>query len=886
MSIILQHTFKRLYVVLLVLLMTVSLSGQNVLYTPVNLSSENVSTHDFLGDIEQQTGIVFSYSNQLCFQDSISLMQLSGTVREILDALFSNCPAGYIVRGNKVIIQVQDDGDRKFVIKGYVLDRQSREALIQANIYEPDLLLGTVSNNFGFFSIAMPRGFVHLSSSYVGYKNAHHYMQLEKDTVLYFMMEPKKELEEIAVVGHRVPQQVKSTRTGTIDVPIEQIKNVPVYLGEVDVVKSIQLLPGIQSGGEGFSELYVRGGGPDQNLVLMDDVPIYNSSHLLGFFSIFNADAVNSVRVIKGGFPARYGGRLSSVVDIRMYDGNVQEYKGVASVGLLSSKLAVEGPLIKDKSSFSASFRRTYLDIMTSLWQMKEADKSRYYFYDFNAKLNYRLSHKDRLHLSAYMGKDQYGISYNEQNIVINAPEDVPRQTVKTYDESDMGWRNYVGSVRWNHVFGNKMFANTTLTYSDYRFFIDQTLNYVSKDVWNKGSQEYYSGIRDVSAKVDVDYMPSARHYIRFGANAIGHIFYPGIDVVLAEIAGGTPVDTTFGGTRMYRSEYRFYVEDDFHLLPRLKMNIGGHFSLFQTESDKFYWSAEPRLSARFLMHDNLSVKAAYSQMTQYMHLLRTATVAMPTDLWLPVSDNIAPMRASQYALGLEYEIANGFNLSVEFYYKKLKDILAYKETAGYFDFSSDWQSKLTVGKGQSYGVELLLHRKMGNLSGWLGYTYSKSTNQFDELNNGREFPANFDRTHDVSLYTTYKFSEKVDMGATWTFGTGNPLTLPEKKYYAPPLPTAESDNTGGYNQYIAERNSYRMPNFHRLDVGFNFHKKRHWGSRLWSVGIMNTYGRQNPFFLYFSDREIEATGEIERSLKQFSLFPIPIPYVRYTVKF
>jgi len=885
MSEFLNHIYKSTFVILLILLVNTSLNGQNLLYSKVELSSRQGSTQSFLNEIEKQLGVVFSFSNELCFQDYMELETTNGNLRVILDALFVNCPSNYIVRDNKIIIQPIEGDPGKCVIRGYVLDQSSKEALIQANVYEPDLLLGTVSNNFGFFSISMPKGFVHLSSSYVGYKNTHHYLNLSKDTTIYLLMAPKDELDEVAVVGERVPGKVKSTRTSTIDVPIEQIKNVPVFLGEVDVVKSIQLLPGIQSGGEGFSELYVRGGGPDQNLVLMDDVPIYNASHLLGFFSIFNADAVNNVRVIKGGFPARYGGRLSSVVDIRMYDGNNEEFKGVASIGLLSSKLAVEGPLIKDKSSFSASFRRTYLDVITGLWQLKNADKSRYYFYDFNAKFNYKLSSKDRLFFSSYIGKDQYGVSYNEQDITIESP-DAGSKTVTTYDESDAGWRNYVAALRWNHIFGNKMFANTTITYSDYRFFIDQSLNYVSDDTWNKGSQEYYSGIRDWSAKIDVDYLPSPKHYIRFGGSAIRHAFFPGIDVALLEFNEGERIDTTLGGEEMIRAEYRLYVEDDFNLLPRLKVNIGGHFSLFQTEANKYYWSAEPRLSARYLISDNFSIKAAYSQMTQYMHLLRTSSVAMPTDLWLPVSEDIAPMRATQSALGFEYEINKGFNLSLEFYYKELNDILAYKETAGYFDFASDWQSKLTAGSGQSYGFEFLLHRKIGNLSGWLGYTYSKSTNQFDELNNGLEFPANYDRTHDISIYTTYKFSEKVDMGATWAFGTGNPITLPESKYYSPALPTAESPNGNGYNQLVNSRNAYRMPNFHRLDVGFNFHKKKSWGSRLWSVGLMNSYGRQNPFFLYFADSENEQTGEVERSLKQFSLFPIPIPYVRYTVKF
>ncbi len=880
----LNKIFRNL-IVLLFLMMANHTKGQNVLYDFVELESKTSSTEAFLKEIEDQKGIIFSFSNKLCFEDEVTLSKQSASVREILNELFINCPSNFLVRGNKIIIEPYTGIPGKYVVRGFIRDSKSKESLIQANVYDPEQLLGTVSNNFGFYSISLPSGFLQLSCSYVGYESQDIIINLQSDTVIHFNLKSSADLAEVAVVRSKVPNKVKSTRTGTIDVPIEQIKNVPVFLGEVDIVKSIQLLPGIQSGGEGLSELYVRGGGPDQNLVLMDDVPVYNVGHLLGFFSIFNADAVNHVSVVKGGFPARYGGRLSSVVDIRMYDGNREKHKGVASIGILSSRIAFEGPISKDKSSFSMSFRRTYLDLFTSLLQFDEVDKSRFYFYDFNSKFNFRLSDNDRLFFSAYAGKDQYGLQYNEQVVEIGqADVGTQAQSFKTFDESEVGWKNYVFSSRWNHIFGNKMFSNLTLSYSDYRFFIQQKLNYQTDGAWSVGNQNYYSGIRDYSAKIDFDYLPSPNHYLRFGANLTAHSFYPGIDVLFQEISSGEPIDTTFGGNKLYRPELRMYLEDDFNLSDKIKVNIGGHFSLFQTES-KHYWSAEPRLSARFLVDDNLSFKAAYSHMTQYMHLLRTASVAMPTDLWLPVSDAIKPMRAQQAALGIEYEFANGFSLSLEGYYKIFKDILSYKESAGYFDFSSNWEDKLTSGNGVSQGIEILLHKKTGDLSGWMGYTYSKSVNQFDELNNGNEFPADFDRTHDLSIYALYKISNRVDLSGTWTFGTGNPITLPETKYYAPDLPTAEKPFNSNYNQFISERNGYRMPNFHRLDVGVNFKKETNYGSRMWSFGVMNTYGRQNPFFLYFSDTETE-TGEVQRSLKQFSLFPFPIPYARFTIRF
>lgn len=870
---------------MLTLLLVTRLSGQNVLYEQVVFDKTEGAAVEFLTSIEQQVDVIFSYSSKLCFNDHVKLSQASATIREVLNELFINCPSKYIVRGNKIIIQPFEGPSGKFVIRGYVSDAGTSESLIQANVYDPRQLLGTVTNNFGFYSLTLPAGVLQLTCSFVGYKSQNLILDLQSDTVIHFNLEADTEINEVHVIRSRVPDKVKSTRTGTIDVPIEQIKNVPVFLGEVDIVKSIQLLPGIQSGGEGLSSLYVRGGGPDQNLVLMDDVPVYNVGHMLGFFSIFNADAVNHVSVVKGGFPARYGGRLSSVVDIRMYDGNNQEFKGLASIGLLSSRVAIEGPLVKDKSSFTVSFRRTYMDLFSGLLQLNESDKSRFYFYDFNTKFNFRLGDKDRIFLSTYVGKDQYEIQYNEQNVEVGIdPQMHPRQTVKTCDDSDVGWKNYVVASRWNHLFGEKLFSNLSLSYSDYRFFIGQQMNYQSDGVWSVVSQNYFSGITDYGVKSDWDYFPSPTHYFRFGAHFIAHSFYPGVDVYLEEDAQNAPVDTTFGGQRLFRPELRLYVEDDFNISNHFKLNIGGHFSAFQTKS-KYYWSAEPRLSARYLINDNMSLKAAYSLMTQYVHLLRTASVAMPTDMWLPVSDKIKPLRAAQTALGFEYEFARGLHLSVEGYIKTFSDILAYKESTGYFDFTSDWRNKLTSGSGRSRGIEVLIHQKTGNLSGWMGYTYSKTTNRFADLNKGRSFPAAFDRTHDISIFAMYRFNKQVDLSCSWTFGTGNPITLPETKFYAPSLPTEEKTFDNKYNQYISERNSYRMPNFHRLDIGVNFKKDKPYGSRTWSFGLLNAYGRQNPFFLYFSDKETE-TGDMKRSLKQFSLFPFPLPYCRFTIRF
>ncbi|TAJ13739.1 TonB-dependent receptor [Marinilabiliaceae bacterium JC017] len=858
--------------------------AQNVLTKWVSVPKEKGSTYYYLQQLQDSTGYVFSYSNKLCFKDNVNFSFTEGYVKDFLNRLFDDCPSSYLVRGKKIIIEPLELPPPKFTISGFVRDGKTGESLIGANIYEPDLLLGTVSNNFGFFSVTLPKGYTVLKSSYVGYKGIEQSLYLSGDTTVYINLTPKLELNEVSVVGSRVPAKVKSTRTGTIDLPIEQIRNVPVFLGEQDVVKGIQLLPGVQSGREGFSGLYVRGGGPDQNLIILDDVPVYNVGHLLGFFSVFNADAINKVSVVKGGFPARYGGRLSSVVDVRMYEGSNERINGSASIGLLSSRVALNGPIKKDKATFSLSFRRTYLDLVTAPFQRKEIEKSNYYFFDLNGKVNYKFSDTDRLFVSAYWGKDEFYSRYNDQNIDLEIGERVDiYQSVTLNDESSSGWGNVVAAMRWNHIFGDKLFSNLTATFSDYRFYIGQIQNLYYKEAWSAVEKKYFSGIRDFNTKIDFDFVASPNHYFRFGGSYVYHNFYPGIDLLKNEIANEAQVDTTIGGDSMYRPEFHGYLEDDFNVSDRLKMNLGVHFSLFLTQND-FYHSVEPRISLRYLLSDYLSLKGAYSKMTQYVHLLRTATVSLPTDMWLPVSDEIKPMRASQSSLGFEWEISKGFNLSVEGYYKKFENLLSYKEDGSFFDFTIGWEDKLISGKGTSYGTEFLLHKRIGKLTGWLGYTYSKSFNKFDGLNDGREFPSFADRRHDASLFMSYRFNDRIDGGFTWMFGTGSPVTLPSGKYYAPELPTTRSDYK--YNEYINEYNGYRMPNFHRLDFGFNFKKQKKWGERIWSLGMINAYGRQNPFFLYFADSVNDETEEEYRSLKQFSLFPFPIPYVRYTIKF
>jgi hypothetical protein len=866
-------------------LIGLQVKSQELLDRTIEVTLTSGTAEQLLLHLEEKSGIVFSYSNQVCLPRRVILKKTKAPVKYFLDQIFAACHVEYQVRMNKILIIPQKLTDLIFSIKGYVQDSISGESLIGANVFDLFGNKGVSTNEFGYFSITLNGGDVYLGSSYIGYNMGYQPFRLSKDTLIVFKLTPMPALDEVPVLGTMVSGDIQSSRTGTIDIPVSQIVNVPSFMGEADVVKTIQLFPGVQSGNEGFSGLYVRGGGADQNLVLLDDVPVYHMEHLLGFFSVFNPDAINKITLIKGGFPAQYGGRLSSVLDIRTYEGNNQKLKGSVGIGLLSSKLSLDGPLWNKNTTFSVSLRRTYYDLMAAIFQNSENSSGSYYFYDINAKVNHTFSPKSRLYLSFYNGKDDVESHYNFKDITKSLlDDDYDYKDTKLSDKTSTGWGNVVCAGRWNYIFNDKVFANITTSFSNYRFYNDQGQNYYVNDAWSNVNTHYYSGIMDFGAKIDLDYYATSGNHFKAGASYTRHQFYPGIDVVQTELSNSEKRDTTYGGKIIYGHEMHAYLQDDIVISPTLKFNTGMHLSMFYTGS-KFYTTFEPRLTGRLLVSPSVSIKASYSTMTQYMHLLSTASLSMPTDLWLPVTDEIKPMNAWQTSLSAEWQIMPDFNLTGEVYYKKTNNLLDYKNNQSFFDTNTDWTGKLTSGTSTSYGLEVLLHRKFGSWSGWAGYTLSKSDNQFDEINQGQPFRSNNDRRHDGSLFLSYLFNDHVDASLTWSVGSGKPVTLADEKYYAPQLPTGNS-NAVTYSESYSKRNGYTMPAFHRMDVGVNFKKENRWGERIWSVGVMNVYGRQNPFFLFYSDAVNETTGETTRSLKQFSLFPFPLPYFRYSLKF
>ncbi len=759
----------------------------------------------------------------------------------------------------------------KRTISGYVSDEGTGEMLIGATIYDTLHRLGAVANEYGFYSITVPNEEIILKISSFGMSPK--YLVVLKGTAeVNVSLSNIKELEEVIISAADGQRNVESTNSGTIELQMDKIDKLPVLLGEKDVIKIIQLLPGVKSGGEGSSGLYVRGGGPDQNLILLDGVPIYNASHLFGFFSVFNSDALSQVTLIKGGFPARYGGRVSSVLDMRMKEGNTKQYNIEGSVGLIASRILIEGPLIKDRTAFAFSARRTYIDVLTLPFQKKDA-KGGYFFYDLNAKIHHKINDKHHLYLSSYLGKDK---------AYVKGTYDYTNGTEKTEvkEESALKWGNAIAALRWNYRISPKLFANTTLTYSQYLFNIGYDATEVSTDNGVKNEANfgftYTSGINDWAIKSDFTFIPNPNHNIKFGVGDTYHTFKPGVNRFNSTGSSGD-IDTSYGSYFQYAHELFTYIENDHIITNRLKINYGLHLSVFLV-GDKTYAQLQPRFSGNYILTDHSSIKLAYSRTAQYLHLLSNTGIGLPTDLWVPATEKIAPVIADQVSVGYNHEFLKQYNIVVEAYYKKMNNLIQYKEGAGFLGSATDWQSKVEAGQGWAYGGEVFIEKRKGRFSGWLGYTLSWAQRQFDGINGGERFFYKYDRRHDVSVAITYDINEKWDVGLVFVYGTGNAVTLPTQYIgvASNPITSAFGSSTVGYFNAV---NDYRMPAYHRMDIGFNRTKKVKWGETVLSLSVYNLYNRQNAFYIY-----TQPGNDGTNKLKQVSLFPI-IPSISWKFK-
>ena len=764
-----------------------------------------------------------------------------------------------------LLFSISSSAQETFTLSGFVRDANTGETLIGANIYDrSDTGNGTNSNTYGFYSISLPKGSYVFTYSYLGYADQNFEIELDKDLQLNVELSEGLELVEVVVTAEEEDQNVQSTEMGTVELPVENIKKLPALFGEVDILKTIQLLPGVLSAGEGNAGFYVRGGGPDQNLVLLDEAVVYNSGHLLGFFSVFNADAIKNTTLIKGGIPANYGGRLSSVVDIQMKEGNDKSYAVEGGIGLIASRLTVQGPIVKEKSSFIVSARRTYaMDLAQPAINQTDFAGTNYYFYDLNAKVNYRFSDKDRIYLSSYFGRD-----------VLNF-----RSSVRDFF-FDLPYGNGTATLRWNHLFSDKLFMNASVIYNDYDFGFNGGQADFQVDV--------FSGVRDWNAKLDFDFFPSVRHNIKYGLNYTYHKLTP-------NIASATNGDVDFSNDLdpRYAHEAAAYILDDFKVSDRFTLNYGLRFSWFtqlgpytspidgqvyeKNDVVTNYNGLEPRIAAKYSITSRSSIKAGISQANQYLHLVSNSSSTLPTDIWVPSSELVKPQRGIQYALGYFQNFANNrYETSVEVYYKNLDNQIDYRED--YVDnVADDVEQEFVFGEGESYGLELFLKKSEGRLNGWIGYTLSRTTRTFDEINDGEAFPAIYDRTHDLSIVANYEVNEKWDLGAVFVYGTGNAFTPISNLYFIDQFPAID----------YGPRNSARLPAYHRFDLSATYVPKPNTEknfSSSWTFSIYNAYNRRNVFFTYYDFETDLANGNATATALRVSLFPI-IPSVTWNFK-
>jgi hypothetical protein len=747
-------------------------------------------------------------------------------------------------------------------ISGTIKDARNGEDLIGATVRVVELKdKGARSNTYGFYSLTLPSGTYTIEYQYMGYEKKIMKLDVNQDVKQNVQLSVvDRTIKDVVIKAVKEDKNVTRTEMGVIKFDPKSIETVPVLFGEKDIIKTLQLTPGVKAAGEGQSGFYVRGGGVDQNLILLDEASVYNASHLLGFFSVFNSDALKDVTLYKGDIPAEFGGRASSVLDVKMKDGNSKNYSASGGLGLISSRLTVEGPIVKDKGSFIVSGRRTYADLFLKLSKDSLRKQSRLYFYDLNLKANYQVTKKDRVFLSGYFGRDIFGLG-------------------STFG---FDWGNSTATVRWNHEFNSKLFSNTSLIYSDYSYQI--------KAGFNDQEFKIKSSIRDYNLKQDFSWFANSNNNVKFGINLMHHTFRP-------TVFSGTGLTVSDTLKNRYALEGGAYIQNEQTINDKISIKYGLRVSGFDYigpgkaytydstgkvtstksyengESIKTYWGLEPRLSARYQINDVSSIKASYNRNLQYLHLLSNSTTSSPTDIWVPSSNNVKPQIANQVALGYFRNFKdNVYEFSIETYYKTLGNQIDYKNGADLF-LNTNVEAELEYGKGRCYGAEFYLHKQSGRLTGWVSYTLSRSLRTFKNINEGKEYSAKQDRIHDIAIVGMYDLAKKVKLSANWVYNTGSAVTFPSGSYII----------DGQKVPYYTERNGYRMPAYHRLDVGVTWiRKKTERRESSWNFSVYNAYGRENAYSISFQQNKDNPN---QTEALQTSLFRW-IPSITYNFKF
>lgn len=899
-------------VTLVVMMMIFSLSGLQAQTNRVDetrmvtLNMQKASVREILDEIQKQTGVTFSYeSSLLSGLQKTTFRADDEALTDCLTRLFANLPVVYKMTGNVVVLKRKP---KQVTVSGFVRDKRSAESLIGASVYEAHSRVGTASNNFGFFSLTLPPGDITIRSSYIGYTSHQHILNgLERDTVLAIELEPSASLEEVVITGQSNDKQsVLSTQMGALEINQQTIRSTPVMFGEADIIKTLQLTPGVSAGTEGTAGMYVRGGNVDENLFLIDGNPVYQINHIGGIFSAFNPEAISGMDFFKSGFPSRYGGRLSSVVDVYTKEGNMKEYHGSASIGLISGNLNFEGPIIKDRTSFNIGLRRTWLDVLSApavaiANKITKKDgtrlRARYAFHDLNLKVNHIFNDRSRMYLSLYNGND----------VLKGGSTDFPDQDSDNnynYDSDvSLRWGNIMVTAGWTYVFNNRLFGKVSGVFTRYHSRLRNTEHDV---VGNEGDEDYSdsfrenetnTGITDFGLRTSFDYLPASAHHIRFGGDYLVHRFHPEYNRSVAyEKNEETSVEIgqEFANDLLWGHEAGVYAEDDWTLSSAVRLNAGLRFSLFNVQG-KTYTGLEPRVSLRWLLDDNLSFKASYSRMNQYVHLISNSFISLPTDAWMPVTRKLKPLISDQVSAGFYYNLNKEYNFSVEGYYKTLDNLLEYRDGHTFTPSFVNWEDKLTAGEGRSYGAEFMVRKETGRTTGWVGYGLSWSDRQFDELNQGARYPARFDNRHKLNIVVMHKISPKVELSAAWSYASGNHVTLSLENYYenGTGSPTNNDNRYMGASEsidYYEGRNNYQLPAYHRLDLGIKIYRPKKKGRMgIWTVSIYNVYSRMNPFMIYKSDKTVpdpgSSYGKNVPVFKTIGIMPI-IPSISYTYKF
>jgi len=856
--------------------------------------ADSISLEKALYRLAEEEKVTLSFSNALLPEKNVRGHWRSVTLRDLLHEWLAGSPMGFRLIGGSVVLYPKPV-QQEVTLSGYVADKQTGERLIAANIYDLESQRGAQTNEYGFFSLTLPSGEARLQVSYIGYEPAYRKMKLQQDRRLEFRLEHTLTLDEVLVVGK--PQLDTTRQKG----PAREMAGLtgrnltPALGGAADIIRSTHLIPGVQTGADGIGGFSVRGGNVGHNLVMIDGVPVYNYLHAAGLLSVVNTDAVKSARLYKGGFPARYGGRLSSVLDIRTKEGNQRELHGRAQISPVAGQFSVEGPIREDRSAFFVSGRWSLLDLflepVTRNYKSRQGETgaTNFSFYDLNAKFNYTLSPSDRLYLSYYQGRDDFS---NFGGTVNRLSVEEPSGKASLFDyrqqyREDYSWGNRIAALRWNHIVSSKLFANLSLTYSQ----PDVDVGYENRDSLMRVDppqllgrslerSQYRSGIEEYGAKLDFEWLPNPRHHLRYGLHFSHRQFSPGV-LRFDETTRELTLEGRLVNREIQAKEAALYLEDEWNPGDQFSLNAGLRAAGFRVDG-RTYTSFEPRLSGHWAFSRRGQLGFSFSRMAQFSHLLSGSSLGLPTDMWAPSTGQLEPQRAWQTTLGVGWQLAPGWQFDLDGFYKKMNHLLAYSEGAYFID---NWEDNVTMGQGESYGAELGLYKKIGRLTGGMAYTLSWTNRQFEKINLGRPFPFKYDRRHNFNLTTHYQFNNRWRLKASWLLNSGLAFSLPLRKYQFQ-FPGLSSPTTTTALAF-GSKNQYRLPYYHRLDVEVQADFSGKWLDHTFSAGVYNLYNRKNPVYYDLRTQLLNRNNELRERKKFVQVWLIPVfPYLNYSIRF